>query len=150
MSYPLTFQETNNNHLIHKTMKTNWIETYGKPEQVKKFQAGGTMPAGQDPSQGGAPAGPSGPGASDPTQGGAPQGGDIESMIAEYAQTRDPQLAVAICDQIVQMMAQGGQGGIPGGAAGPGAGAPPAGGPGGPAPAGRNGMKFKRGPVFTK
>lgn len=148
MSCPLTFQETNNNHLIHKTMKTNWIETYGKPEQVKKFQAGGAMapPAGPDAGAGAPPAGPD----AGAPQGGAPQGGDIESMIAEYAQTRDPQLAVAICDQIVQMMAQGGQGGAPGGPAGPGAGAPPAGGPGGPAPAGKNGMKFKRGPVFTK
>lgn len=118
-------------------MKTNWIETYGKPE-IKKFQAGGAMapPAGPDAGAGAPPAGPD--------QGGAPQGGDIESMIAEYAQTRDPQLAVAICDQIVQMMAQGGQGGAP---AGPdaGAGAPPAG-----APAGRKGMKLKRGPIFTK
>lgn len=112
-------------------MKTNWIETYGKAE-VKKFQAGGTM-AYQD--GGAAPAAPAGP------EAGAPAGGgDIESMIAEYAQTRDPQLAVAICDQIVQMMAQGGQGGAPAGPE-----AAPAG-----APAGRNGMKFKRGPVFTK
>ena len=145
MRYLLAFQETNNNHLIHRTMKTNWIETYGKPE-IKKFQAGGAMapPAGPDAGAGAPPAG--GPGAGAP--GGAPQGGDIESMIAEYAQTRDPQLAVAICDQIVQMMAQGGQGGAP---AGPGAGAPPAGGPAGPgAPAGRNGMKFRRGPIFTK
>jgi hypothetical protein len=111
-------------------MKTNWIETYGKSE-IKKFQDGGQMaaPAGPDA---GAPAGP---------EAGAPAGGgDIESMIAEYAQTRDPQLAVAICDQIVQMMAQGGQGGAPAGPE-----AAPAG-----APAGRNGMKFKRGPVFTK
>jgi len=112
-------------------MKTNWIETYGKVE-VKKFQAGGAMAA---------PAGPEA-GAPAPEAGAPAGGGDIESMIAEYAQTRDPQLAVAICDQIVQMMAQGGQGGAP---AGPEAGAAPAG-----APAGRNGMKFKRGPVFTK
>jgi hypothetical protein len=101
--------------------KRDWIGTYSKPA-VKKFQEGGSMTAAPAP----APAGPE----AAPT---APAGGDIEGMIAEYAQTRDPQLAVAICDMIVEMMAQG-QGG-----AAPAAGAPPM---------GRSGMKLKRGPIF--
>jgi hypothetical protein len=61
----------------------------------------------------------------------APAGGDIEAMITEYAQTRDPQLAVAICDTIVEMMGQAG-------GAAPEAGAPMA----------KKGMKMKKGPVF--
>jgi hypothetical protein len=107
--------------------KRDWIGTYSNPS-VKKFQQGGAMaPAGPEagaaPEQGGAPAGPG--------QG----GGDIEGMIAEYAQTRDPQLAVAICDMIVEMMAQQGGGGA----------APQA---GGAPPQAKKGMKLKRGPVF--
>lgn len=103
--------------------KKDWIGTYSTAP-VKKFQEGGAMaaPAAPAPTEQ-APA--------------APAGGDIESMIAEYAQTRDPQLAVAICDMIVEMMAQG-QGGAPqGGASAEGA-----------VPAGKKGMKMKRGPVF--
>lgn len=101
--------------------KRDWIGTYSP--KVKSFQQGGAMapaaaPAGPPPEGGGAPAG----------------GGDLEAMIAEYAQTRDPQLAVAICDMIVEMMAQGG-GGAPAG-------------PEGAAPMAKKGMKMKRGPVF--
>jgi hypothetical protein len=98
--------------------KKDWIGTYSS---VKKFQEGGAMAAPAAPAPGGeAPAA-------------APAGGDIEAMIAEYAQSRDPQLAVAICDMIVEMMAQGG-------------GAPAEG--GAPAPAAKKGMKLKKGPVF--
>jgi len=105
---------------------TDWIATYS-PAQVRKFQEGGAMPA---PEAAPAPAGP---------EAGAPAGGDIEGMISEYAQTRDPQLAVAICDMIVEMMAQGG------GAEG---GAPPMGPEAGAPPMAKKGMKMKRGPVF--
>ncbi len=96
--------------------KRDWIGTYS----VKKFQEGGAMAA---------PAAPAPEAPAAPAQG----GGDIEAMIAEYAQSRDPQLAVAICDMIVEMMAQG-QGGAPeGGAA---------------VAAAKKGMKLKKGPVF--
>ena len=106
----------------------DWINTYGK---VRKYQAGGPMP-GPGPEAMPPEAGPApGPGA-----GGPP---DIEAMLAEYAQTRDPQLAVAICDTLVEMM-MGAGGGAP---EGPG----PEAGPAGP-PMGRRGMKMYRGPIF--
>lgn len=81
---------------------------------TRKFQEGGAMPAEQA-----APAAPQG-------------GGDIEGMLAQYAQTRDPQLAVAICDSLVEMV------GAQGGAA--------------PAPAMANGgrMGYKPAPMFKK
>ncbi len=103
----------------------NWINDYGKG--TRKFQEGGPMA----PPPEAAPAGPEGP----PPGGGG--GGDLEAMLAEYAQSRDPQLAVAICDMLVEMMAGGGPGG------------PEAGAPAGP-PMGRQGMKLRRGPVFKK
>ena len=102
---------------------TNWINNYGP--NPRKFQEGGPMaPPAAAPE--GAPAG------------GAP---DLEAMLAEYAQSRDPQLAVAICDALVEMMAA---------QAGPQAG-PPAGpeGPEGP-PMARRGTKLRKGPVFKK
>ena len=101
---------------------TNWIQAYGRP--VRRYQAGGPM---------GAPAGPE---AAAP----APAGGDMEGMLMEYAETRDPQLAVAIADALVEMLAAQ-------------AGGAPAGGPAGPppgAPMGRFGRKMHRGPVFRK
>ncbi len=79
--------------------KTNWIATYGNDQRSQKFQAGGPMGP-----EAGAPAGPE--------AGGAP---DLEGMLMEYSQTRDPQLAVAICDMLVEMMAAQ-QGGAPEGA----------------------------------
>ncbi len=104
--------------------KRDWIGTYST---VQKFQEGGAMAPPAAPA-------PAGPEAGAPA---APAGGDIEAMIAEYAQSRDPQLAVAICDMIVEMMAQG-QGGAEGGA-------PVEGG----APMAKAGMKMKKkGPVF--
>ena len=35
-------------------------------------------------------------------------GGDLEGMVMEYAQTRDPQLAVAIADMLVELIASQG------------------------------------------
>ena len=115
--------------------KTDWINTYSGNRPVQKFQAGG-------PTSGAAPGTPQ---AGDQSgQGGGQQGPDLEGMLKEYAQTRDPQLAVAICDSLVQMMAQQ-QGGPAAG------GAQQAGGmaPSGPeAPAGRRGMKMGKAPIF--
>lgn len=89
------------------------------------------------PPPGGPP--PGGPAGPPPDAGGA--GGELEAMLMEYAQTRDPQLAVAICDMLVEMLAaQAGGGGAPGGPP-PGAGGPPM---------ARKGMKFRRGPIFRK
>ncbi len=110
----------------------NWINNYST-KKIQLFQEGGAMP----PAPGGAPAGPEGA-----PQGGGGGGGDLEAMLAEYAQSRDPQLAVAICDMLVEMM-MGQAGGAPEGA--------PAEGPApGGAPMGRKGMKLNRGPVFKK
>jgi len=110
-------------------MKKNWIENH-KQGNIKKFQQGGPMAPAEAPVEGGAPAGP---------EAGAPApGAEVDAMLAEYAQSRDPQLAVAICDMLVEMLA-GAQGGAPA----------PGGAPG--APMARNGMKFKTsGPVFKK
>ena len=60
---------------------------------VAKFQEGGAMP------EGGAPA-----------QSGAPQGGgaDVQGMLMQFAETQDPQLAVAICNELLKMMQGGG------------------------------------------
>ena len=106
-------------------MSKNWLGHYGP----RKYQAGGEMPAPE-----GAPAGPEAPG-----PGAAPGGADLEGMLMEYSQTRDPQLAVAIADALVEMLAAQGGGGAP---AGPEAGAPPM---------ARRGAKLtNRGPVFRK
>jgi len=112
--------------------KTDWINSYGRG--VRRYQAGGPMEAPMGPEAGA----PAGPGA------GAP---DLEGMIMEYAETRDPQLAVAIADALVEMlMAQAG------GPAGPGA--APAGPPAGPegAPMARQGGRIRssRAPIFRK
>ena len=110
-------------------MSTNWLQNYGSNSRTRKFQAGGEMAP---------PAAPAGPEAGG---GGAP---DLDGMLAEYAQTRDPQLAVQICDSLVELMAQqGGGGGAPAG------GPPPP--EGGGAPMGRNGLRMtQRGPIFKK
>jgi len=94
-------------------MKKDYLKVYAK-NNVAKFQMGGEMPA-----EGAAPAAP---------QGGQP---NVEEMLMQYAQSRDPQLAVAICDMLVEMMAaqQGGQ----------------------PAPAMRNGGRMNyAAPMFRK
>jgi len=104
-------------------MSKNWLGYYGP----KKYQAGGEMPA---PGPEAAPA---------PEGGGGGGGVDLEAMLMEYAQTRDPQLAVAIADALVEMLAAQAGGGAP---AGPEAGAPPM---------ARRGAKLtNRGPVFRK
>lgn len=92
--------------------KTDWINAYGD-NKVKRFQMGGEM----------APPAP---------EAGAGQGPDLEGMLMEYAQSRDPQLAVAICDTLVEMMAAQG-------AAQPAAQAPPM---------AKFGRKMSKAPVF--
>jgi hypothetical protein len=67
----------------------DYLSTYAKNTKVSKFQMGGEMA-------------PTGEAAPAPEQGGQP---DVQAMLAEYAQSRDPQLAVAICDLLVEMMA---------------------------------------------
>lgn len=98
----------------------DWINDHNR---VKKFQQGGAM----------APAAPAAPeGGMEPQ---AAPGAEIDAMLAEYAQTRDPQLAVAICDMLVEMIAGT---------------APEGGAPAQGAPMARKGMKINRGPVFKK
>tara|TARA_R110001606_G_scaffold130944_2_gene266494 strand:+ start:157 stop:468 length:312 start_codon:yes stop_codon:yes gene_type:complete len=65
---------------------------------VKKFQMGGEMAPEA------APAAPAGGGA------------DLEGMVMQYAETKDPAMAVQIADALVSMLA-GQQGGAPAGAA---------------------------------
>lgn len=73
----------------------------GYTNSVKTLQEGGQMaPAAPAPEQ--AP------------QGGG--GGDIMAMLQEYAQSKDPQLAIVIADTMLEMMAQeqaAAQGGAP-------------------------------------
>jgi len=107
----------------------NWIEDYtNKSGNVRKYQEGGTGPAA-----------------------GAPQGGDpaaqLEQMLAQYAQTKDPQLAVAIADMLVQAMAQAQQQQQGGGAGAPQG--PPAEGGGAP-PMAKRGMRVPGGPIFKR
>lgn len=118
-------------------MKQNWLRAYNPG--IRRYQEGGAMPP-PGPEMGPPPGGP---------EGGAPPGGDVEAMLMEYAQTRDPELAVAICDMLVEML--GAAGGPPPGGEEMG-GPPPPGGPemGGPPPMARRGMKMRRGPVFRK
>lgn len=117
-------------------MNRNWLNEYNRG--IRRYQEGGPM----GPPPGAEPMGP---------EMGAPPaapGGDIEGMLMEYAQSRDPELAVAICDALVEMLAAqgGGPGGPPpGGPEGEMAGPPP-----GAPPMGRRGMKLRTGPVFRK
>lgn len=60
----------------------NYLKEYSGVN-TPKFQEGGAMPA---------PAG------------GAP---DLEGMLMQYAETRDPQLAVAVCDALLAQMGGG-------------------------------------------
>lgn len=105
-------------------MAKDWMNAYGAG--VKKFQEGGQMAAPEEEMQM----------AEGGEAGGAP---DIEGMVAEYAQTRDPELAIAIADTLVEMM------GAMQAEAGGGGEMPEEG-----APMARNGMKLNRGPVFKK
>lgn len=116
-------------------MSKDWLNQYGN--SPRRFQEGGAMSPAPQPGGEGAPAG-------GPEQGG---GANIEAMLAEYAQTRDPQLAVAICDMLVEAMMGSQQPAQPG--AGP---AAQPGAEGGPQ-MGKNGLKMtpkKKGPVFKK
>ena len=94
-------------------MAKNWLKEYGAKPQ--KFQEGGPM--GGAPVEGGQP---------------AQQGPNLDAMLQEYAQTRDPQLAVAICDMLLHVMAQQGGGGAPQQGA----------------PMARNGAKMGKAPIF--
>ena len=80
-------------------MSKDYLKAYAK---TPKFQAGGTMPTGD----------PNAAASSMPTgQPAAPAGNDIQGMLQQFAQSQDPQLAVAICNAILQEMGnmQGGQ-----------------------------------------
>lgn len=100
---------------------------------------GDPMAQGGDPTMGGGD--PMAQGGQDPTA-------ELQGMLSQYAQTQDPQLAVAICDTLVQAM--GLEGGGPMGGQDPmmGGGPPPM--PGmedpamaqGGAPMGQNGMQM--------
>ena len=79
---------------------TDYLAKYSKG--TPKFQEGGAMPAGA-PAEGGAPAEQ---GAGDPMA-------QLQQMVAQYAQTRDPQLAVAIADALVAAMGSGAPTGAP-------------------------------------
>jgi len=103
-------------------MSTNWINAYGG-RSPRKYQAGGPM---EGPPPGAEMAPPPGGGG----------GADLEGMLMEYSQSRDPQLAVAIADALVEMMA--GQGGAP------------AGGPPPEAPMARRGMRMSHAPIFRR
>jgi hypothetical protein len=75
----------------------NYLAMYAT-EKTPMFQMGGAMEGGaQDQAQDQAAAAPQG----------AP---DVEGMLQQYAQSKDPQLAVQICDTLVAMMAQGQEG----------------------------------------
>lgn len=93
----------------------DYLNLYGK-KAVTKHQMGGTVDAGAQPATASAPEG----------------GQDIQGMLAEFAQSQDPNLAVAICNAIIESMSA--QGAPEGGQ---------------PAPAAKNGMRFNI-PVFKK
>jgi len=61
--------------------------------RIPYFQEGGDMP--QDP-------------AMQQSQGGGDPTAQLQQMVQQYAQTKDPQLAVAIADTLVQAMGLGG------------------------------------------
>jgi hypothetical protein len=107
------------------------------------FQAGGPMMGGPeasmaDPAMDPAMAGGMPP--EMPQEGGQDPGAELQGMVAEYAQTRDPQAAVAIADALVGVMGmdQGMDQGMPPQDPGMG-GAPPM--------MGRNGMSI---PLYKK
>lgn len=67
--------------------------------KIQYFQEGGAMDQQQDMQQ------PQG-GGTDPTA-------QLQQMVQQYAQSKDPQLAVAIADTLVQAMGLGGGEGAP-------------------------------------
>lgn len=80
---------------------TDYLRKYAPG--VPKFQMGGEM-APAEPAMGAAPA-EQGMGGGEP---------DLQAMLMEFAQSQDPQLAVQICNLLLEMMQ--GQGGAEGGA----------------------------------
>lgn len=88
--------------------------------KIKRFQMGGAvapeqgeapMPGGA-PEAGGAPMGP---------EGGAPEGGEdpimqLVQMAMQALQSQDPQMAMAVCDGLVQLVQGAGGAPAPGGA----------------------------------
>lgn len=66
--------------------------------KIQYFQEGGTMDQQQDMQQ---------------PQGGGDPTAQLQQMVQQYAQTKDPQLAVAIADTLVQAMGLGGGEGAP-------------------------------------
>jgi hypothetical protein len=74
----------------------NYLEQYVKAP-VTKHQMGGEVPAG-------APAAPA--------EGGS-GGGDMASMLEQFAQTQDPQLAVQIANMLLEQLGAQGGGGAP-------------------------------------
>ena len=92
--------------------------------KIKRFQMGGAvapeqggapMPAG-GPEAGGAPMGPEGG-----APGGAPEGGEdpimqLVQMAMQALQSQDPQMAMAVCDGLVQLVQGVGGAPAPGGA----------------------------------
>lgn len=66
--------------------------------KIQYFQEGGAMDQQQDMQQ---------------PQGGGDPTAQLQQMVQQYAQTKDPQLAVAIADTLVQAMGLGGGEGAP-------------------------------------
>jgi hypothetical protein len=80
---------------------TDYLRKYAPG--VRKFQMGGEM-APAEPGMEAAPA--------EQGMGGEP---DLQAMLMEFAQSQDPQLAVQICNLLLEMMqGQGAEGGAPG------------------------------------
>lgn len=67
--------------------------------KIQYFQEGGAMDQQQDMQQ--------------PQGGGADPTAQLQQMVQQYAQSKDPQLAVAIADTLVQAMGLGGGQGAP-------------------------------------
>lgn len=71
-------------------MAKDYLSKYAiKNDGIQKFQEGGAMM----PAEGGAPE-------AAPQQG----GGDLQSMLGQFAQSQDPQLAVMICNALIEQM----------------------------------------------
>lgn len=92
--------------------------------KARRYADGGPMPMQGAPAPGGPPADPAAGGGQDP-------GAQLQAAATQYAQTKDPQLAVQIADMVVEVMGLGG-----GGASAPAPGGDPAMAGGGGAPMG--------------
>lgn len=83
----------------------DYLKEFGNANpSVRKFEMGGA-PMGGPPAGGGAPVAggmpPSPDAATPPPAPGGPE--QIDAMLMQYGQSRDPQLAVQICDTMLQM-----------------------------------------------